>query len=446
MVDFTPVLTKAVAGKATYEERRLVYEKARAALLGQLRAISPPLPEADITKQRLALEEAIRKVEIDASGIAVIKSPADETKPAPAPVAAPVAPAPVPAVAASVSSPLNQTIREAGVLGQASAIAAREARDALSNEDVIAAPAADVRVEPSLTSPVDAAPVADAAPVLSESEPSDDDGVIRPRLMPVGDDVDLGAGRRKWVMGGIAALLVLVLAGGFTLLKPLLGGSNVPVVSNGATTPAAGSGKIVDRMQQEGGGDAASSGAPAAVVNQAAFLYEENVDTTKGTDAFRGKVTWRLDTDSSRPGQGPEKVIQGLVEVPERGIKMLLTIRRNTDTALPASHTVELLFDVAPDFVHGSVESVAGIRMKPSDQANGLPLVGASARITAGYFLIGLSSLGPDRERNVVLLRDRPWIDVPVLYRNGRRAVIALEKGIPGEKVFQEAFGSWGNN
>jgi hypothetical protein len=35
-----------------------------------------------------------------------------------------------------------------------------------------------------------------------------------------------------------------------------------------------------------------------------------------------------------------------LIEVPDRGLKMLLTFRRNADPALPASHTIELLFEV----------------------------------------------------------------------------------------------------
>ncbi len=406
MVDFTPVLTRAVTGKASYDERRVVYDKARQALLGQLRGLVPPLPEADITKQRLALEEAIRQVEMSASGLTPSKPAVPEpARPAPLPVApVKVPPAPV--------EPVREVVKPS---------------QPLAKPPVVAALVVPVENE---------VPLPPLAP--EEAEEEENDGIIRPRLLPVSDDVELGRDYKKWVMGGLIALFLVIFAGGAFLFWPK---SLSPTASGGGAAPAGGS-KIADRMQQEGS-DAAPN-APTAVVNQAAFLYEENVDTSKGTDAFRGKVTWRLDVDSNRQGAGPEKVIQGLVEIPERGLKMLLTIRRNTDTALPASHTVELLFDVAADFVHGSVESVAGIRMKPSDQANGLPLVGASARITAGYFLIGLSAVGADRERNVVLLRDRPWIDVPVLYRNGRRAVIALEKGIPGEKVFQEAFTNWG--
>src|SRR5690606_10064197 len=46
---------------------RAVYEKARSALVGQLRAIQPPLPAREITQHRLQLEDCIRQVEQEAS-------------------------------------------------------------------------------------------------------------------------------------------------------------------------------------------------------------------------------------------------------------------------------------------------------------------------------------------------------------------------------------------
>jgi hypothetical protein len=48
------------------EARRTLYERARADLIEQLRGIDPPLSEAEITRERLALEDAIRKVEAHA--------------------------------------------------------------------------------------------------------------------------------------------------------------------------------------------------------------------------------------------------------------------------------------------------------------------------------------------------------------------------------------------
>src|SRR5690349_1113973 len=67
MADYYPLISRAVAGleRNTGENRRSLYERARNALLDQLRGVTPPLSETDITRERLALEEAIRKVESD---------------------------------------------------------------------------------------------------------------------------------------------------------------------------------------------------------------------------------------------------------------------------------------------------------------------------------------------------------------------------------------------
>src|SRR5437868_1348803 len=70
MADYYPLVAKAIAGleKNTGEGRRSLYERARTALVAQLRGMNdPPLTEAEITRERLALEEAIRKVEAEAA-------------------------------------------------------------------------------------------------------------------------------------------------------------------------------------------------------------------------------------------------------------------------------------------------------------------------------------------------------------------------------------------
>src|SRR5215470_367905 len=69
MADYYPLIAKAVSGldKSTGEARRALYDRARTALLAQLRGVEPALSEPDITRERLALEEAIRKVEAEAA-------------------------------------------------------------------------------------------------------------------------------------------------------------------------------------------------------------------------------------------------------------------------------------------------------------------------------------------------------------------------------------------
>src|SRR6478672_5778691 len=70
MADYQPLIARAVAGleNSTGENRRALYERARNALVNQLRSVEPALDESEITRERLALEEAIRKVEADSVG------------------------------------------------------------------------------------------------------------------------------------------------------------------------------------------------------------------------------------------------------------------------------------------------------------------------------------------------------------------------------------------
>src|SRR4029453_11737890 len=66
MADYYPLIARAVAGldsTATGEQRRALYERARSALIAQLRGVQPPLSKIENTRERLTLEEAIRKVE-----------------------------------------------------------------------------------------------------------------------------------------------------------------------------------------------------------------------------------------------------------------------------------------------------------------------------------------------------------------------------------------------
>src|SRR5215470_7750835 len=81
MTDYYPLIGKAVAGleKNTGEARRMLYERARTALVSQLRNMTPALTESEITRERLALEEAIRKVEAEAARRLRMEAPRPDT-------------------------------------------------------------------------------------------------------------------------------------------------------------------------------------------------------------------------------------------------------------------------------------------------------------------------------------------------------------------------------
>jgi hypothetical protein len=67
MTDYYPLIARAVSSldNNTGDMRRVVYERARLALVNQLRSFQPPLSESDITRELAVLEEAIQNIELE---------------------------------------------------------------------------------------------------------------------------------------------------------------------------------------------------------------------------------------------------------------------------------------------------------------------------------------------------------------------------------------------
>ncbi len=96
MADYKELIRRAIQAlpENNGASRRAVYEKARAALVGQLRGISPPLAARDITQHRLQLEDCIRQVEQEASEAVIASLKQNEQLAAKAVPATPAAPTP----------------------------------------------------------------------------------------------------------------------------------------------------------------------------------------------------------------------------------------------------------------------------------------------------------------------------------------------------------------
>ena len=133
-----------------------------------------------------------------------------------------------------------------------------------------------------------------------------------------------------------------------------------------------------------------------------AVLYEED-PTTNGTQ-FVGSAVWYTDNVASAPGQPPEIIVRADIEIPDPGMTVTLDLRRNDDKSLRASHVVEIVFTLPPDFPHGEISNVPGILMKESETARGDSLKGVTVKVTNNFFLFGLSSVGADRQRNCRIL------------------------------------------
>src|SRR5260370_39030175 len=68
MTDYYPVIARRIAGVKdnTAESRRALYQRVETVLVEQLRELDPPLEEPEILRERLSLEDAVRRVEADA--------------------------------------------------------------------------------------------------------------------------------------------------------------------------------------------------------------------------------------------------------------------------------------------------------------------------------------------------------------------------------------------
>ena len=181
---------------------------------------------------------------------------------------------------------------------------------------------------------------------------------------------------------------------------------------------------------------------PTPAVAQKAMFYEERTSSQQGTQQV-GNVVWSIVNEPPAEGQPPEPAIRAIADVPNDNIKMTMTIRRNLDTTLPASHVIELQFDVPPGFEGGQVTNVQKLALKPSEEARGEPLIGVAGKISDGFFIIALNNLDKATETNLALLGRQEWIDIPIAYATGRRALLSIEKGVPGDRIFKQALEAW---
>jgi hypothetical protein len=59
------------------------------------------------------------------------------------------------------------------------------------------------------------------------------------------------------------------------------------------------------------------------------------------------------------------------------------------------------------------VQNVPGVLMKQAEQTRGVPLAGLAVKVTPGFFLIGLSALETEMQRNLQLLKERAVVRYP---------------------------------
>ncbi|MGA8713869.1 MAG: hypothetical protein WB647_12700, partial [Roseiarcus sp.] len=108
MADYQSLLTRAVANlpsSSPAAARQAIYDRARKALLTQLRTLRPPLPESDITREENALNQAIAQVEAKFGGTDAAQAEPTPSKTAPSAPGQPAVERPAPPRPAPGSQP-----------------------------------------------------------------------------------------------------------------------------------------------------------------------------------------------------------------------------------------------------------------------------------------------------------------------------------------------------
>ncbi len=185
----------------------------------------------------------------------------------------------------------------------------------------------------------------------------------------------------------------------------------------------------------------ASAHATPARAENAALLEQDSGGAQ--AKSYVGAVTWSVEKEPPVAGAKPSLAVRGDIVIPERHMAVTWVLHRNTDRSLPATHTIDIMFKLPPDFPGHGVANVAGIMLKPNDRVRGTALAGLVAKVTDSYYLFGLSAIEGDAKLNVDLLRDGKSLDILIIYGNGTRAILTVDKGASGDQAFKEAFTAW---
>lgn len=398
MADYYSLISRAIAAlpQPTPDTRQAVYDRARKALVNQLRGIQPPVAEADIAAEGRALEEAITRLEIELAA-----RPSGPAPGAPPATAKPRAPEPEKPAAPGDTRP-------------------QPAEAARSETPAAAAPSNGLAGDASRESQRPAAPL---PPAAAPQRPT----------------------RRIVAVAAVLLALIAVVAGLAWRLRESPEDLAKLKPESTAKNDGADSGKFDDRV--DGG---ASSGAPSQgrrnanlpVAQKAELWVASLAEPNKVDRIYNATVVWRQENVGGGPGEAVGSAIRGDVDIPEAKMKMSLLFRKNNDATLSASHTINVAFTPGKDSPLGGVKAIGPIQMRRPDAQSGEKVMGIPVPITDNNFLIGL--MRGDREpRNIQLLRSLSVLDLPLQLSDGRAATINMEKGPTGERVFSDAIDAW---
>ena len=196
--------------------------------------------------------------------------------------------------------------------------------------------------------------------------------------------------------------------------------------------------KLLERLIESAPTErAASSG------TQRASLYQRSA-TDPNAPVLAGTAKWQI--YSQETGGNPEPVLRVDVQIAERGLSLVMSMRREPVENAAMSHLIELRFLQRDQLPFADISRIGSLGMTTDEHSRRAVLMGLSTKVASGVFLFGLSAAEGEREANVRFLRELRWMDIPIWYENGSQAILSIEKGVAGERAIKQFFGAQGQH
>ncbi len=170
--------------------------------------------------------------------------------------------------------------------------------------------------------------------------------------------------------------------------------------------------------------------------------YYEATSGTVPLQGLNGSARWRTRIEGAASGSHATVIMLDLL-IPERGLAMMMAIRRDAGENAAMTHLLEFKFSDRRGAPIDSIAGLGNILMKEADGSRGSALAGLSIKVAAGVFLFGLSAERDDVRHNAEALRALSRLDILVKFADGSAAIISLNKGASGERVFEAALADW---
>jgi hypothetical protein len=154
-----------------------------------------------------------------------------------------------------------------------------------------------------------------------------------------------------------------------------------------------------------------------------------------------GSTVWSLIPPAS--GQPATVAVKAEADIPDLKMHATMTLRKNTDPTLQATHTIDLKFSFAEGAPITGFKDVGLPQMRKEDSTAAEVLTSVKVKISDTYFLIALARGESDTARNLDLMQTRSWFDFPLLLNDDRIAKVVFQKSPEGQAMLEKAFEAW---